>query len=236
MLKEAIRETIDHLKRKKVDYADIRHQKRNHEEIRVKNGNVDVLSWNQDQGFGIRVIKNGAWGFAASSVLNPGEMKRVAHTAVEIARASAITKKEEVRLTPTEIYQDTYSSDFDVDPFGVATRVGEASMQFFKTDKIFASTEGAFIEQSMLESGAGMTATGVDGSGVQRRSYPNSFGGDYASRGYEFVEELKLLENADKTREEALELLSAPLLSQTETTVILSSNQIVDEALDLLPE
>ena len=250
MLKEAIRETIDHLKRKKVDYADIRHQKRNHEEIRVKNGNVDVLSWNQDQGFGIRVIKNGAWGFAASSVLNPGEMKRVAHTAVEIARASAITKKEEVRLTPTEIYQDTYSSDFDVDPFGVATdkkigllldacdilrkspkiRVGEASMQFFKTDKIFASTEGAFIEQSMLESGAGMTATGVDGSGVQRRSYPNSFGGDYASRGYEFVEELKLLENADKTREEALELLSAPLLSQTETTVILSSNQMAFQA------
>jgi len=92
-LKDKIKEIIDYLKNKKVDYADIRHQKRSVEDIKVKNGNVEALSRNDDQGFGIRVIANGAWGFAASSVLNLDEMKRVAEAAIEIAKASALTKK-----------------------------------------------------------------------------------------------------------------------------------------------
>jgi TldD protein len=245
-LKDRIKEIIDYLKKKKVDYADIRHQKTGLEDIKVKNGNVEALSRNEDQGFGIRVIQNGAWGFAASSITSADEMQRVADNAIEIAQASALAKKENVRLTPTEIHQDRYQSQYKIDPFGVPIdkklgllldacavlqkdpkiKVAESSMNFFKTDKIFASTEGTFIEQSMLESGGGIMATAVDGSEVQRRSFPSSFRGDYASRGYEFVEELKLVENAEKTREEAIELLSAPPLPEMETTIIIAGNQL----------
>jgi len=245
-LKDKIKELIDYLKKQKVDYADIRHQRSSIEDIKVKNGNVEALSRNDDQGFGIRVIANGAWGFAASSMLSSKEMRRVAETAIEIAKASALTKKEDVRLTPTEVYQESYKSNYDIAPFGVSIdrkigllldacstmqknpkiKVAEGSMQFFKTDKIFASTEGAFIEQSIVESGAGIFATAVEGSEAQRRSYPNSFGGDYASRGYEFVEELKLLENAERVREEAVQLLSAPPLPEMETTIIIAGNQM----------
>lgn len=245
-MKDKIKELIDYLKKQKVDYADIRHQRSSIEDIKVKNGNVEALSRNDDQGFGIRVIANGAWGFAASSMLSSKEMRRVAETAIEIAKASALTKKEDVRLTPTEVYQESYKSNYDIAPFGVSIdrkigllldacstmqknpkiKVAEGSMQFFKTDKIFASTEGAFIEQSIVESGAGIFATAVEGSEAQRRSYPNSFGGDYASRGYEFVEELKLLENAERVREEAVQLLSAPPLPEMETTIIIAGNQM----------
>jgi TldD protein len=244
-LKDDIKEIIDYLK-KRVDYADIRHQKKSTEDIRVKNGNVEALSRNDDQGFGIRVIKNGAWGFAASSVLNLDEMKRVAEAAIEIAQASALTKKEDVKLTPTEIDQGSYKSDYDIDPFGVSIdkkmgllldacdilrkspkiKVAEGSLQFFKTDKTFASTEGGFIEQSIVESGAGIVATAVEGSEAQRRSYPDSHGGDYASRGYEFVDGMKLSENAERVREEAVQLLSAPPLPEMETTIIIAGNQM----------
>ncbi len=245
-MKEKVKEIIDYLKKKRVDYADIRHQRSNIEDIKVKNGNVENLSRNEDQGFGIRVIKNGAWGFAASSVLNLDEMKRVADKAIQIAEASAITKRKDVKLTPTEIYQDSYRSDYSIDPFEVSfdkkislllnacrimmknpkIKVAEGTMQFFKTDKIFGSTEGAFIEQSVLESGAGIVATAVDGSEAQKRSYPNSHGGDYASKGFEFVEEMKLLENAERVREEAVQLLSAPPLPEMETTIIIAGNQM----------
>jgi TldD protein len=245
-LKDKIREVIDYLKKKKVEYADVRHQRRGIEDIKVKNGNVESLSRSDDQGFGIRVIKNGAWGFAASSVLTPDEMKRVADAAVEIAQASALTKKEEVRLTPTEIHQDSYKSEYRIDPFGVPidkkigllldaceilrkspkVKVAEGSMQFFKTDKLFASTEGSLIEQSIVESGAGIVATAVEGAEAQKRSYPNSHGGDYASRGYESVEEMRLLENAERVREEAVGLLSAPPLPEMETTIIIAGNQM----------
>jgi len=246
ILKDRIKEIIDFLKKKGVDYADIRHQKTSTEDIKVKNGNVEALSRNDDQGFGIRVIKDGAWGFAASSILSLEEMRRVAEQAIEIAKASALTKKKDVRLTPTPVYQDRYESTYQVDPFEVSIedkigllldacdiirknpkiKVAEGSMEFFKIEKIFASTEGAFIEQFMVESGAGIIATAVDGSEAQRRSYPNSFRGDYASRGYEFVEGLRLKENAEKIREEAVALLSAPPLPETETTVIISGDQM----------
>lgn len=240
-----IKEIIDYLK-KKVDYADIRHQKQSTEDVKVKNGNVEALSRNDDQGFGIRVIKDGAWGFAASSVLTLEEMRRVADAAIEIAQASAVAKKEDVKLAPTEVVQDAYKSSYDIDPLGVPIdkkigllleacdimrenpkiKVAEGSMQFFKTEKIFASTEGAFIEQSVVESGAGIVATAVEGSDAQKRSYPNSHGGDYASRGYEFVEEMKLLQNAERIREEAVGLLSAPPLPEMETTIIIAGNQM----------
>ncbi|MGB8658020.1 MAG: TldD/PmbA family protein [Candidatus Zixiibacteriota bacterium] len=243
---ERLKEIIDYLRKKKLDYADIRHERTSFEDIKVKNGNVDGLSRNDDQGFGIRVIKGGAWGFAASSVVSFEEMKRVADAAIQIAGASALTKKEDVRLTPTEICQDKYESHYDVDPFAVSIdrkvgllleacailqknpkiKVAEGSMNFFKTDKIFASTEGAFVEQSILQSGSGIAATAVEGTEAQRRSYPNSAGGDYACRGYEFVEELKLVEHAEKVREEAVQLLSAPPLPEMMTTIIIAGNQL----------
>ncbi|MCK4427187.1 MAG: TldD/PmbA family protein [candidate division Zixibacteria bacterium] len=245
-MEDKIKETIDYLKKKKVDYADIRHQKTSTEDIKVKNGNVDALSRNDDQGFGIRVIAEGAWGFAASSICTEEEMKRVADQAIEIAKASALTKKENVKLAETEVHRDKYESRYAIDPFGVGIdkkigllldacqiimknkeiKVAEGSMEFFKTDKTFASTEGAFIEQSILESGAGISATAVDGREAQRRSYPNSHGGDYASRGYELVEEMKLLENAERVREEAVQLLLADPLPEMETTIIISGNQM----------
>jgi TldD protein len=245
-LEDQIKETIDYLKKKKVDYADIRHQKTGIEDIKVKNGNVEALSRNDNQGFGIRVIADGAWGFAASSICTAAEMKRVADQAIEIAKASALTKKENAKLAEAEVHRDIYKSRYSIDPFGVAIekkigllldvcqimmknqkiKVAEGSMEFLKTDKIFASTERAFIEQSILESGAGISATAVDGREAQRRSYPNSHRGDYASLGYEFIEEMKLSENAERVREEAVQLLSADPLPEMETTIIISDNQM----------
>ena len=245
-MKEAIKETLEFLKRKKVEYADIRQIHRVTENIEVKNGNIEGISCDQDQGFGIRIIANGAWGFASSSVLSPAEMKRVANKALEIAKASSIIKKELARISPTEVFVDQYTSKYEIDPFRVpleekielllkATeilrkndkiKVAEGSMDFYKTEKLFASTEGAFIRQSMLESGAGILATAIDGNEVQRRSYPNSHRGDYATRGYEFIQGLKLVENADRVREEAIELLSAPACPDKDTTLIITGSQM----------
>ena len=245
-MKEAIKETLEFLKRKKVEYADIRQIHRVTENIEVKNGNIEGISCDEDQGFGIRIIANGAWGFASSSVLSPAEMKRVANKALEIAKASSIIKKELARISPTEVFEDQYTSKYEIDPFRVpleekielllkATellrkdnriKVAEGSMDFYKTEKLFASTEGAFIRQSILESGAGILATAVDGNEVQRRSYPNSHRGDYATRGYEFIRGLKLVENADRVREEAIELLSAPACPDKDTTLIITGSQM----------
>lgn len=245
-MRNKIKSIVDYLRKKKVNYGDVRQLRIEKETIKVKNRNVESLSNNENQGFGIRVVVDGAWGFASSSILTEAEMKRVANKAIQIAKASATTKKEDAILTESESHVDKYASQYSVDPFTVPlnekielllnsteilqknskVKVAEGNMGFSRTDKIFASTEGAFIEQSILISGAGISATAVDGSEVQRRSYPASFGGDSATRGYELVKELKLAENADRVREEAIQLLRAEPCPDTSTTVIISGPQM----------
>ncbi|MBC7225304.1 MAG: TldD/PmbA family protein, partial [Anaerolineae bacterium] len=44
--------------------------------IEVKNGVVEGLSEDETLGFGVRVLVNGAWGFASSARLEPAEVGR----------------------------------------------------------------------------------------------------------------------------------------------------------------
>ena len=53
-----------------------------------------------DFGFGVRVIVNGAWGFASSPIVTPEEIARVTGEAVIIAKANATTQPKPVQLAP----------------------------------------------------------------------------------------------------------------------------------------
>jgi TldD protein len=240
-MKDKLKECIDWLRSKGVDYADCRHVRRERENIRVTDGNVDTLARDLDVGVGIRVLADGSWGFAATAALSSADLKKTANKALQIAKASAITKRTPVRLADQKPFVDKYKSQCEKDPFAVSvddklallTRIdaalrksskikkAESSMMFLKTNKLFVSTEGAEIEQNIVESGAGYNVIAFDGKEVQKRSYPNSFSGDFAALGYEFVEGLNLLDHTDRVVEEAIALLSAePCPDRTATIVI----------------
>src|SRR4026208_2629237 len=70
-------------------YADVRVVRRHDESISVKTGRVEGVASNESEGFGIRVLVDGAWGFASSHVLGPAEADRGAGEAGRIARAGA---------------------------------------------------------------------------------------------------------------------------------------------------
>jgi TldD protein len=101
-------------------YADIRVVERRTQNIAVKNGVVEGLSDNLSQGFGVRVLVDGAWGFASSAVLAPMEVDRVTALAVKIARASALFKTHDVRLGPPATHVGTYRTPFQIDPWDVS--------------------------------------------------------------------------------------------------------------------
>jgi len=105
-------------------------------------------------------------------------------------------------------------------------RVSEAFMGSYRTDKIFASTEGSYIEQGIVECGAGIAATAIEGGEVQVRSYPNSFRGNFATRGYEWIEGLALTDHAERIGQEAEQLLSARPCPSKATTLILDGSQV----------
>jgi TldD protein len=64
------------------------------------------------------------------------------------------------------------------------------------------------------------------GTEIQKRSYPNSFGGQYQNKGYELIDELKLLDNARRIGEEAVALHKAEQCPQGMMTLVLDSSQL----------
>jgi TldD protein len=227
-------------------YADIRIVGQQTQSIRVKNGHVDGLLHNQSQGLGMRVIVNGAWGFASSSLTTLQEAVRLATQATQIARASSLTQARPVVLGPSEVHVASYQTPVQTDPFSVPLQekialllaadqgmrrvkgiaVTESNMEFLKETKVFASSEGSYIEQEFTESGAGIEATALGENELQTRSFPNSFGRQQRKAGYEFIRELQLIENSERIAEEAVALLSAPQCPGGVTTVILDSSQL----------
>ena len=100
-------------------YADVRIMRRENEHIWLRTGKVEQLSRDSSFGFGVRVIVDGAWGFACSPNVTLDEADRVAEEAARTARASASTKRQDVRLAEVEPHVGSYSSHFKVDPFDV---------------------------------------------------------------------------------------------------------------------
>ena len=227
-------------------YADVRVVDRLVEEVTTKNGKVEALSQNSSAGFGVRILMDGAWGFAGSALLERDEVERVAELAVRIARASARVPGEPVKLSPVEPVTDTWSSQFKVDPFEVPLedkisllldcdrairqrpeiRVAECEIQSYRYHKWFASSEGSEIEQSLTECGAHLQATAVDGEEVQRRSYPSGLGGCHEAAGFEVVREDDLLAGAETISREAIELLKAEQCPPGELPIIIDGSHM----------
>ncbi len=232
-----------------IDYADVRYIPISiTESISVKNGVVENLEYAEQAGFGIRVLLDGCWGFASSFRIEEKEILRVLDLAIKIAKASAITRHYAVKLSSALIWKSArYASFVEIDPFKVSLdekvdllvrtdqairqeskkiKIAEGDLFFSKFRKVFSSTEGSYMTQDITVSGGGISAKAVDGSEVQIRSYPNSFRGNYATRGYEFIEAMELLKHAPRIAKEAEELLKAPECPETETDIILMPSQL----------
>jgi len=227
-------------------YVDIRILETVSQSLGVKNGKLDKISFKFDSGFGIRVVANGSWGFASSNILTPAEIEKIAISAVDIAKASATVQNKQVKLTPLKSSNSVYRTPIKIDPFNVSDEekielllradeklreddkvvVASSSLFFLKKKIYFASSEGSYISQEIIESGGGISATATDGSEIERRSYPNSMGGQTECRGYESILEMDLVGNADRVREEAVALLSADICPTKETSLILDGSQL----------
>jgi TldD protein len=245
-LDELAARALDTARTRGATYADIRLLETETESIVVKNGIVEAISTSASQGFGVRVIVDGAWGFASSARVDRDQVDAVTALAVDIARSSALVKGEPIDLGAPEANVGEYHTPVEMDPFQVpleqkidlllecdsamrrvrGVSVAEGNMLFLRSNKVFASTEGSLIEQEIVESGAGLEATAVGEDEVQKRSYPNSFGRNQGTGGYEIVYRYDLLENAPRLGEEAVALLSARQCPSKVSTLILGPTQL----------
>jgi TldD protein len=227
------------------EYGDIRLCNYHHQSLGASDRSLNRLSDNVSSGFGVRILLDGAWGFAASHRKTPEEITRIVNLAVETAKGSRLTQQEPVRLVPVEAYRDKYVTPIKIDPFDVpikdkaelllnineqllayenkGLKKASSFLRFTQEDKIFASTVGSLIEQTIYRSYAGMGCTAIANGDAQERSYERS----PLNIGYEHINPEDLYNNVDRIANEAIEKAYAPQLeTDTRTTLILKPTNL----------
>ena len=245
-MKDVLNWALDLATQKGASYVDARVVDDRGRSLATKNGKVGHASDAESLGIGIRVITDGAWGFAAADDLSRPGVEAAAARAFAIAKASAEVKKENVRLAPEKPVTADWTTPFQIDPFTISTEqnlelllkidaelravagvtLAETSMNFHREEQWFASSEGSSIHQTKYSTGTGYAAYAFAGTEIVKRSYPNSFGGQWQNKGYELISELKLVENACRVAEEAVALHKADQCPEGVNTIILDSSQL----------
>ncbi len=241
-------------KRLKASYCDIRINRYKDQSVFVRlspergsNKTLEVPSVSDTEsfGFGVRVIVNGAWGFAASPVVTPAEIVRVTGVAAAIAKANSAIISKPLVLAPVKAYRDVWSSSFEKNPFEVPipekldllfdlTREMKKSskifssngaVQFHSEDKYFASSVGSSIQQLIIQTFPIIQATAVDTAKNDSKSR------DYVPSpraiGWEAIPSMNLKENAQRIREEVIEHLSAPIVTAGKKDLILMPSHLM---------
>jgi TldD protein len=213
-----------------VAYADVRLVEIEETRLYATAGSAPDERQEHTLGIGVRVLDHGVWGFAAMPVDDEAGAGRAAARAVRNARSAAAVSAERIRLSPQPPACGRYQTAVAIDPFTVRPdeRYGllrdmlraasappevvaaVAGLNAKRQHKHFASTEGSRQHQHLLETGALVMATAAGHGDVQRRSYPNSFHGNTAGGGWEYVTGLDLPAHAVRVGEEAVRLLTAP--------------------------
>jgi len=242
-LEKKLKDLIDYALGQGADYADIRHIELEEEEIKTEDQEVQSINNRTDTGAGIRVMINGAWGFAATSDLD--NLEQTALKAIRIADASSKVNRNPLELAEKEIRDDFYETPVEKDPFKVdlneklelllkaEKKMVESadlfqtggSLSFRKEKKIYCDSEGSYLVQKLYESGGGITAKAV-GDDLQVRNYPCGFGGNYSKAGYEFIEELDLAGHAREIAREAEALTEAEEIPAGEYDLVIDSSQM----------
>ena len=171
-------------------YCDVRIGRYLNQFLTTRDLSVENVVNTESSGVGVRVVCNGAYGFAATSDMSPDSVAAVARQAVAIAKANARLQSEPVRLAPvkgvgevkwaTPIKRDwrTVPIKEKAELLIAANKAGlEGGASFMRSlmfqvnqQKYFASTDGSYIDQDVHRIWVPVYATAVDKSTNKFRS------------------------------------------------------------------
>jgi TldD protein len=221
---------IDAARSAGASYADCRISSARSQNIGTRERRVTNIGDNETFGFGVRVLVEGSWGFAASAEVTPDEVGRVARQAVAQARANRAAMVRPVEMAPVHhapVPNGVWRSPARIDPFTIAiedkvaylleanaaamdagARFVNSQMFFLKDEKTFASTLGTVTQQTIMRAQPGMTVTMVS---ADNRDFQTRQSTDIQPKGlgYEHVLDADLKRHAARWVEEARQKLTA---------------------------
>src|SRR5919198_6772325 len=224
-------------------YADARAVLRRNQSVATKNGRVEALNDSESEGIGVRVLVGGAWGFACDRRLSADGARDAALRACSFAKAAAGPHSRS--LAPVDARTGSYSTPVEQDPFELSLAakveqclraeaalegphlvVRQAMVRAQREHKVLVSSDGTDVEQELTECGAGVECAATRDGVFQTRSYPSAHVGSSAQGGWEYVEGLRLEEEAPRVAEQAEALLTSDVCPSLVTTVVLDADQV----------
>jgi TldD protein len=154
-----------------VSHADFRFERVRYQHVSVRDGHLQGAEDSEDLGFAVRVVHQGAWGFAAGVALTVDEAVKVAEQAVNVALVAAEMTRVPVELAPEPVYDDVaWCSAYEVNPFDVplaeksallegwtrglvgaeAVEHASASLQQVQENKFYADLAGTSTTQQRV--------------------------------------------------------------------------------------
>ncbi len=224
-MKEWVDYALEVMSSLNIDYGDARLRGTDMEFVRTYNDVLKNVRNNKELGIGIRILLDGRWGFAATPYLTKDKIAETVKKAAGIAKAASRVEQKPIILTNDKPVVDTYRTKIEKNPFEVslskkadtlfevynkASKVDKVKkvdgfMYFQKIHQFFKSTEGADLENEVYISGAAYEITAVGENDFQTRNYQMF----PKAKGYEWIEEQPIVENAEKLAEDAVKKLEA---------------------------
>ncbi len=224
-------------------YADARVVVRRSQVVGTRNQRVERLDDAESEGIGVRVLADGAWGFACDRRLDSTGAETAATKATAFAKAAPGGHRRALaEIAPA---QGEFRTEVEKDPFAISladkielclqaergmehedVTVTSAAVRAQREHRVFVSSEGVSTEQELVECGGGIDAFAARDGITQIRSHPSAHGGSSAQAGWEYIESLKLEREAPRVGEQAAALLRADPCPSQVTTVVIDAEQM----------
>ncbi|MEG2802682.1 TldD/PmbA family protein [Stenotrophomonas sp.] len=173
---------LDAARRAGASYCDVRIGRYLNQAVITREAQVQNVTNSESSGIGIRVIVNGAWGFAATHQQTPAAVQATVAQAAAIARANAGIQLRPVQLAPvqgvgevswkTPLVKNAMAVPIQ-DKVALLLSVNAAALDagadfinstlfLVNEQKYFASSDGSFIDQDVHRIWLPFTATAID--------------------------------------------------------------------------
>ncbi len=244
-MKKLIYDIVGKLNKRDIQFGDVRFTSSDSQTIFFEKKNLKHISKTTDaEALGIRVLVDGCWGFAGTDVMDVTKVDGLINLAISNAKHSARFRHTPVAFKSIKPTTGSYYFVPEEDPFAmpddqkieylqnIANKLNQnpliihtgVHVDFYRQYKIYANTEGSFVDTLVYDTMPSMSVVAVNSKGMQTRTWPGHM--STKRGGFEVVREAKLEENIDRIVKEVIDLLDAPTIEEEKADLIIGGGHL----------
>ncbi|HXV65786.1 MAG TPA: TldD/PmbA family protein [Nitrosopumilaceae archaeon] len=235
-LEDFAEKSVEHALFLECQYCDVRAEVYSKQGIVIENSQIEYSSTKNDQGLGIRVLKNGAWGFfSISNPISFEDVKKGIDKAASAAKYYSLKKKNKVKIA--DISSVNKKIDFSVKiipTLDELVKIGfecdkiicqnkriiksQINMSYNKSSKIFVNSEGSKIYQNYTDVIADLSATAYENGLTQSVNITEGGRGGIEK----LSDSREIRETAEFISNKAAQLIDAKPIKEEKATVVMN--------------